>query len=85
MSLDIMGTIFPISGMDTNSLISEIEAFASSKGIAPATVTSRAVKNSRLYDRMKSGGSCTIRVAEKLRAYMAAASEAGDAASEDAA
>lgn len=57
--------------MTREALILEIEAFAERHGIAPATVTSRAVSNSRLYRRMKEGGGCNVIVAEKLRAYMA--------------
>lgn len=49
----------------------EIETFAAQAGIAPATVTSRAVQNSRLYQRMKEGGSCTMYTAERIRAFMA--------------
>lgn len=68
--------------MDKQILIKEIEQFADAHNIAPATVTSRAVGNSRLYSRIKSGGSCTIRIAESLREYMAnnAPAKAGDAA-----
>ncbi len=57
--------------MITAHLISDIETFASLRGIAPATVTSRGVGNSRLYHRLKNGKSCTLDVAERLRAYMA--------------
>lgn len=62
--------------MTTEQLISEIEAYASDRGIAPATVTSRAVGNSRLYHRLKDGKSCTLGVAERLREYMAASATA---------
>jgi len=58
--------------MTIQKLISEIEAHARKSGIAPATVTSRAVGNSRLYARLKDGKSCTIDVAERLRAFMKA-------------
>jgi hypothetical protein len=57
--------------MMTTQLILEIETFASSKGVAPATVTSRAVGNSRLYHRLKNGKSCTLNVVDRLRKYMA--------------
>jgi len=57
--------------MSTSDLISEIERHAQERGIAPATVTSRAVGNSRLYHRLKSGGDCTMTIAERLRAFMA--------------
>lgn len=59
--------------MTREHLISEVEAFAERRGIAPATVTSRAVGNSRLYARLKAGKSCTLEVAERLRLYMAEA------------
>ena len=65
--------------MTTEQLISEIEAFASEKGISPATVTSRGVGNSRLYHRLKGGKSCTLDVAERLRKYMATDATATDA------
>jgi len=60
-----------MTAMTQNDLIQEIEAFAARRGVAPATVTSRAVGNSRLYSRMKSGGGCTLAIAERLRAWMA--------------
>ena len=65
--------------MTNQQLISEIEAFASRNGIAPATVTSRAVGNSRLYHRLKDGKSCTLGVAERLREFMAAKASASAA------
>jgi tryptophan synthase beta subunit len=58
--------------MAQTDIISEIETFAAQAGIAPATVTSRAVQNSRLYQRMKDGGSCTIQTAGRIRDYIAA-------------
>ena len=61
--------------MTREHLIAEIEAFARKQGLAPATVTSRGVGNSRLYARLKGGKSCTLDVAERLRAYMAATAE----------
>ena len=70
LSLDLMGIIVPILAMETDTLVKEIEDFAKTSGVAPATVTSRAVGNSRLYSRMKSGGSCTLRVADRIRQYM---------------
>lgn len=56
--------------MAHRDLIQKIEAHAVERGIAPATVTSRAVGNSRLYDRLRRGGSCTIRVADRICAYI---------------
>ena len=57
--------------MSVDDLKARIETFAASRGIACATVTSRAVGNSRLYARMQNGGGCSIRIAAKLLAYMA--------------
>lgn len=56
--------------MTREHLIAEIEAFARAQKIAPATVTSRGVGNSRLYARLKAGKSCTLGVAERLRVFM---------------
>lgn len=56
--------------MTRDKLISRIEAYAAERGIAPATVTSRAVGNSRLYHRLKRGGGCTLDVADRLAAFM---------------
>lgn len=58
--------------MTRQAIIAQIEAFAAKRGIAPATVTSRAVGNSRLYKRMKDGGDCTTEIAAKLLAFIEA-------------
>ncbi|MBL4929359.1 hypothetical protein [Fuscibacter oryzae] len=57
--------------MTRDQIIAEIESYATARGLAPATVTSRAVGNSRLYHRLKAGAGCTLTIAERLRAYMA--------------
>ena len=57
--------------MDRNQLIKAIEAYARQTDLAPATVTVRAVNNSRLYDRLVDGGDCTTRIAKRVMAYMA--------------
>ncbi len=64
--------------MTHSELISLIERHAESRGIAPATVTSRAVGNSRLYSRLKDGGSCTIEIAERIKAFIAAQAGAAE-------
>ena len=56
--------------MTSDDLISAIEAYADAVGVSPVTVTSRAVGNSRLYTRMKAGGSCSLTTADKVRAFM---------------
>lgn len=56
--------------MTRDDLIFQIEQFAANNGVAPATVTSRAVGNSRLYRRLKAGGDCTLDIARRLIGYM---------------
>ncbi len=60
-----------IWGMTPEILKQQIEAFAKAKNIAPATVTSRAVGNSRLFRRLENGGGCGLGTAQRLMAYMA--------------
>ena len=57
--------------MSTETLIEEIEAFANERNLAPATVVSRAADNGRLYGRLKSGFGCTLKTAERIRAFIA--------------
>ena len=57
--------------MDRNQIIAAIEAHAARRGIAPATITSRAVGNSRLYKRMVDGGDCTTGIAKRIVAFIA--------------
>lgn len=71
--------------MTTDHLIAEIEAFAEARKIAPATVTSRAVGNSRLYARLKAGKSCTLTVAARLCQWMVDNAPAESVSSEKAA
>ncbi len=61
--------------MTREQLISDIETFAARMKLAPATVTSRAVGNSRLYHRLKAGKSCTLDIADRLRTFMELAGE----------
>lgn len=60
--------------MDTLQLIKKIEQASAVLGVSPATITSRAVSNSRLYERLKNprmrGGYCSPQVAERLSAWI---------------
>jgi len=56
--------------MTRDQIIQAIEAHAKDRNIAPATVTSRAVGNSRLYQRLKAGGDCTTEVVARLQSFM---------------
>lgn len=53
-------------------VISRIDEFCRRRGVAPATVTGRAVGNSRLYARLKAGGDCTTAVAARVLAWLEA-------------
>jgi len=66
--------------MTRDDIIEKIEACAAARGISPATVTSRAVGNSRLYSRMKNGGGCNVMVAERLATWIAKTQPEGAAA-----
>lgn len=57
--------------MQTLSITYEIEEHAAKLGIAPATLTSRAVQNSRLYHHLTAGGDCTTRTVERIRQWIA--------------
>lgn len=73
----MVGTFVPnVRIMTRTDLLKEIEDFAEANKLAPATVTSRAVGNSRLYHRMKAGGGCNVIVAERLRQFIAKANQA---------
>ena len=61
--------------MTNDELIAKIEAYAGSREIAAATVTSRAVGNSRLYARLKAGGGCTLTVAQRILDFIARSSD----------
>ena len=58
---------------DIEALVREIEAYGRAAQLAGATITKRAVQNSRLYASLKSGrGDCGLRTAARIRAWMAA-------------
>jgi len=73
-----MGTKVPYVFMDREHIIKAIEAFSERSGLAPATITGRAVGNSRLYQRMKDGGDCTTEIGKRIIAFIEVpASQAG--------
>lgn len=83
--MTVSGLLSLMPAMTPEHLIAQIEAFAAANGIAPATVTSRAVGNSRLYRRMKEGGGCNVRVANRLIEFMAATAQSETPTERDAA
>lgn len=58
--------------IDSSKLLAEIEAYCAIVGLMPSTLCQRVVRNSKLPARLRSGGDCTTKTAERLRAYMAA-------------
>lgn len=59
--------------MDRTHIIQIIEAHSRRTGLAPATITGRAVDNSRLYDRLINGGDCTTEIAKRIAAFIESA------------
>lgn len=56
-----------------DQFISEIEAYAVARGIEPTTVIQYAANASGVtWLRWKSGGGCSVRTMDRVRAYMAA-------------
>lgn len=56
--------------MDSISLLREIEDSAARLGIKPSTLCHKAVRNSKLPTRLRSG-SVTVRTVNKVRAWIA--------------
>lgn len=52
--------------MLTDLLMSFIEVEAEKRGIAPATLCGLAAGNNRIYRNLKSGGTCTLEVTERI-------------------
>ncbi len=71
MSVDEIGHLSNMPGMDAHSLISRIEAYCAASGYTPGTVGLKAVNNSRLYERLRDGGSCTLETAGRLLEWLA--------------
>lgn len=72
LSLTIIGQLSKLLDMEQNPLITEIEAYCATAGISPSTLGVRAVGNSRLFDRLKRRDEEGQRLADRVRAYMAA-------------
>lgn len=63
--------------MTKQQLIQHIQDFSKKSGLAPATITGRAVGNSRLYQRLVFGGDCTTEVAERVVSFINAQTQEG--------
>lgn len=62
----------PAGWLSREGVMSAIEAHSQRTGQSPATITRRAVENSRLYARLFSGGDCTTEIAKRIAAFIEA-------------
>jgi hypothetical protein len=56
--------------MEEQDIIRSVENCATKTGLAEATICERAVGNSRLYARLKDGGSCSYKTGRRLLTYI---------------
>lgn len=56
----------------TQTLLTEIENFCSSAKMAESTFGLKAVNDGKLVERVRQGGSVTLRTAEAIRQFIAA-------------
>lgn len=54
----------------TNALIAEIEAAARRHGLAPTTLCRLVVRDGKFFRRLQEGGDCTLRTADRIRAFI---------------
>lgn len=52
------------------TLLSDIETFSASVGIAASTLCRKAINDGKLPKRLRAGGQVTIETAERLRHFM---------------
>lgn len=60
-------------------LLSEIDAYCARSGTAPSTLGRRAVSDPNFVARIRGGGQCLPRTADKVRAWMQANPPKADA------
>lgn len=70
---------------ETQQLILEIDAFLLRTGMAASTFGQRAIRNWKIVPHLKSGGSTSLKTAERLRTYMEQHRARGAESSEEAA
>ena len=54
----------------TTALIAEIEAAARRHGLAPTTLCRLVVRDGKFFRRLLDGGDCTLRTADRIRAFI---------------
>jgi hypothetical protein len=65
--------------MQSDQILHEIAAFCRRTGLAESTFGRRAVNDGKLVQRLRTGGRITIETLDRIRGFMAAAPEAGEA------
>lgn len=56
--------------MKQAQIIKAIDDYAKASGLKPSTICQYALKNRKVYDRLKNGGSCSFASVEALLAWM---------------
>ena len=57
--------------MDREQIIKKIEKYAQAASLAPSTVCQYALRNRKVYARLKAGGTCSVASIEALLHWMA--------------
>ncbi len=55
--------------MNTGTIIMQAEAYCAHTGRTLSTVGSYAVRDGKFFDRLKNGGGCTLRTADRVIAW----------------
>lgn len=57
---------------ETSQLLAHIETYLTETGMAATTFGQKAVKNWKVVDRLRNGGSVTLKQAERIREFIEA-------------
>lgn len=56
--------------MDRTQIIKAIDDYAAASGLSQSTICQYALRNRKVYDRLKNGGSCSFASVEALLRWM---------------
>lgn len=56
--------------MDRTQIIKAIDDYAAASGLSQSTICQYALRNRKVYDRLKNGGSCSFASVEALLQWM---------------
>lgn len=57
--------------MQRDEIIKAVDDYAAASGLAHSTICQYALRNRMVYERLKSGGSCSVSSVEALLSWMA--------------